>query len=117
MRKTGAFICFVAALLIVRVCASAAERPNIVFLLADDLGWNHVSFNGSDIKTPVIDRFAASGVRLDQHYVAPVCTPTRASLLTGRYPIRYGLQRHVIEVESQYGLALQERTLPAALKE
>src|SRR2546421_2281483 len=123
MSRSSLFMRLVCASFVFGLCANAAEpaasvnRPNIVFLLADDLGWNDVSFNGSDIKTPVIDGFAASGVRLDQHYVCPVCTPTRGCLMTGRYPIRYGLQKRVIEVESQYGLKLEERTLPQALKE
>lgn len=96
---------------------AAVDRPNIVFLMADDLGWNDVGFNGSEIPTPVIDGLAAKGVRLNHHYVMPSCTPTRACLLTGRYPIRYGLQHHVILVDSAFGLPLEERTLPEALKE
>jgi len=66
------------------------EKPNILFVLADDLGWGDVGYHGSEIRTPNIDRLADSGVELDQHYVCPVCTPTRASLLTGRYPSRFG---------------------------
>ena len=66
------------------------ERPNILFLVADDLGWGDVGWHGSAIRTPNLDRLAATGLELDQHYVCPVCTPTRASLLTGRYPGRFG---------------------------
>ena len=66
------------------------ERPNILFVLADDMGWGDVSYHGSDIRTPSIDRLVASGVELDQHYVCPMCTPTRVSLLTGRHPGRFG---------------------------
>lgn len=66
------------------------ERPNILFILADDLGWEDVSFHGSSIRTPSIDRLACEGIELQQHYVCPVCTPTRASLLTGRYASRFG---------------------------
>jgi arylsulfatase B len=62
------------------------EKPNILFALADDLGWDDVSYHGSEIRTPNIDRLKDSGVELDQHYVCPVCTPTRTSLLTGRHP-------------------------------
>lgn len=51
-----------------------------------------MGFHGSDIKTPNIDKLAAAGARLEQFYVQPMCTPNRAALLTGRYPIRYGLQ-------------------------
>ena len=66
------------------------DRPNILYILADDLGWGDVSLHGSAIRTPVIDRLAREGVELTQHYVCPMCTPTRASLLTGRYPSRFG---------------------------
>ena len=67
-----------------------AARPNIVIFVADDLGWADVGYHGSPIKTPHIDRLCREGVELDQHYVAPMCTPTRAALLTGRYWSRFG---------------------------
>jgi arylsulfatase A-like enzyme len=76
-----------------------------------------VGFHGSDIKTPNIDKLAETGARLEQFYVQPMCTPTRAALLTGRYPFRYGLQTAVIPTPSKYGLATDERILPQALKE
>jgi arylsulfatase A-like enzyme len=98
------------------VSAEAAPRPHIVFLLADDLGWGDVGYHGSKIKTPHIDRLAKAGVRLEQFYVQPLCSPTRAALLTGRYPLRYGLQCGVVRPWAQYGLPLDERTLPQALK-
>jgi arylsulfatase A-like enzyme len=66
------------------------RRPNILFVLADDLGWGDVGFHGSQIATPTLDALAETGVELTQHYVCPMCTPTRASLLTGRYPGRFG---------------------------
>src|SRR5215472_12634242 len=74
----------------------SAPRPHIVYIVADDLGWKDVGFHGSDIKTPNIDKLAQSGAQLEQFYVQPMCTPTRAALLTGRYPFRYGLQTAVI---------------------
>ncbi|MBF7729105.1 arylsulfatase B [Pseudomonas sp. N040] len=100
--------------------ASAAEtrsQPNILFILADDLGHADVGFNGSDIQTPTLDQLAASGARLQSFYGQQVCTPARAALMTGRYPMRYGLQTFVVFPAHAYGLPLQERTLPAALKE
>ena len=93
------------------------QRPNIVFILADDLGFGDVGFNGSSIRTPNIDKLAAEGVRLNQFYVQPLCSPTRACLMTGRYPIRYGLQVSVIRPWSDYGLPLSERLLPQILKD
>jgi arylsulfatase A-like enzyme len=97
--------------------AAAAERPNIVFILADDLGWEDVGWHGGQIKTPHLDRLAAAGARLEQFYVLPVCSPTRAALLTGRYPMRHGLQVGVVRPWAQYGLPLEERTLAQALRE
>ncbi len=99
---------------------SAAEpppRPNIVFILSDDQGFADIGYRSTEVKTPHLDALAASGVRLEQFYVQPVCTPTRAALMTGRYPLRLGLQLGVIKPESRHGLPLTARTLPQALRE
>ena len=96
-------------LLLALVSAPAAEKPNIVYIVADDLGWKDVGFHGaSDLKTPNLDKLAADGARLEQFYVQPMCTPTRAALMTGRYPFRYGLQTAVIPSVSGYGLDTSE---------
>lgn len=93
-------------------------KPNIVFILADDLGREDCGFmGGKQIKTPHIDTLAAAGATLDAFYVQPVCSPTRAALMTGRYPMRHGLQVGVVRPWAQYGLPLDERTLAQALKE
>ncbi len=99
--------------------ARAADAPpNIVFLLADDLGRTDCGFmGGKAIRTPNLDKLAAAGAALDAHYVQPVCSPTRAALMTGRYPMRHGLQVGVVRPWAQYGLPLEERLLPRALKE
>jgi arylsulfatase A-like enzyme len=65
-------------------------RPNILVIVADDLGWNDVGYHNPSMRTPNIDRLARDGVELDCHYVQPQCTPTRVALLTGRYPSRFG---------------------------
>jgi arylsulfatase A-like enzyme len=96
---------------------SPASKPNILYIVADDLGWKDVGFNGSDISTPNIDKLASSGAKLNQFYVQPMCTPTRACLLSGRYPLRYGLQTIVIPSSHTYGLPTDEFLLPQALKE
>jgi arylsulfatase A-like enzyme len=114
MWKSLVFCCMC---LIVSATAHAADRPNIVFILADDLGNADLGYRGSDIKTPNIDKLAAEGVRCESFYGMPVCTPSRASLMTGRYVMRYGLQTLVIFPSHKYGLPTDERTLPQALKE
>ena len=94
------------------------QKPNFVHIVADDLGWKDVGFNGcTDIKTPNIDALAAGGVKFTQFYVQPMCTPTRAALMTGRYPFRYGLQTAVIPSVSAYGLDTAEWLMPQCLKE
>src|SRR5258708_34321140 len=88
---------------------AADKKPNILPIVADDLGWKGVGFNGcTDIKTPNIDALAAGGAKFTQFYVQPMCTPTRAALMTGRYPFRYGLQTAVIPSVSDYGLDTSE---------
>ena len=94
----------------------AAEHPNIVYILADDLGWNDVGFHGGSIRTPNLDRLAANGAVLNALYAQPFSSQTRAALLTGRYPMRYGLQTLSLSPSSQYGLPTDERTLAQALK-
>ena len=95
-----------------------SEQPNIVHIVADDLGWKDVGFNGSkDIKTPNIDKLAASGVTFGQFYSQHICTPARACIMTGRYPFRYGLQTVVIPSVATYGLDTSEYLLPQCLKD
>jgi arylsulfatase A-like enzyme len=118
LRRTLPLLAIGAALGAPTAPASAADtKPNILFIVADDLGWKDVGFHGSDIKTPTIDGLAASGAKLEQYYVQPMCTPTRAALMTGRYPLRYGLQTAVIPSAHTYGLPTDEWLLPQALKE
>ncbi len=96
--------------------AHAEPPPNIVILLADDLGWNDVGYHGSEITTPTIDRLADEGVKLERFYAAPLCSVARASLMTGRHPFRYGLQGGIVKEWSTHGLAQSERTLADALQ-
>lgn len=97
--------------------AQAQDRrpPNIVYIIADDVGYADVGFHGSDIATPALDRLAAEGAPLRQFYSQPLCTPSRAALMTGRYPFRYGLQTGVIPSGASYGLATDEVLLPQIL--
>lgn len=93
--------------------SKAQVKPNILVIIPDDLGWSDVGYHGSDIKTPNIDRLAKTGIQLDQHYVMPTCTPTRVSLMTGKYPSRYGI------TGPDYGevIDLGDPTLASVLKE
>ena len=76
--------------------ASASDKPNIVIMVADDLGWADVGYHGGNIDTPSLDKLAEEGVRLNRFYTTPICSPTRAALMTGRDPIRLGIAYGVI---------------------
>jgi len=85
------------------------QQPNIIFIIADDLGWADIGYHGSEIQTPHLDRLAERSVRFEQHYVMPTCTPTRVGLLTGRYPSRYGV------TTPAYGKIFDEDTVTLAM--
>lgn len=95
----------------------AARRPHIVYIVADDQGWKDVGYHGSDIRTPSIDALAQGGMRLEQFYSQAFCTQSRAALMTGRYPFRYGLQTVVIPSAGRYGLPTDEVLLPNLLQQ
>jgi arylsulfatase A-like enzyme len=94
-----------------RIFAAEPQPPNVVFIIADDLGWADVGFHGGKAPTPHLDRLAKEGVELTQHYVAPVCSPTRAGFLTGRCWSRFG----VTSPQNQLALPWDTVTLPRAL--
>ena len=77
-------------MLIISVRPAVAAPLHILLIVVDDLGWADVGFHNPQIKTPNIDQLASEGVILDNYYVQPVCTPTRAALLSGMYPIHTG---------------------------
>lgn len=92
------------------------KHPNIVIVLADDLGWGDVGYHGSSIKSPNLDNLAETAIRLNRFYVAPVSTPTRAGTLTGRYPNRMGVRHVVIPPWRDYGIEPNEIFLPQELE-
>ncbi len=95
------------------------QRPNVVLIITDDVGYGDIgSYGAPDIKTPNIDRLAKEGVRLTDFYAAPTCTPTRASLITGRYQQRVALERPLGSVGPalEQGLPATGRSLPRLLK-
>ncbi|MCC6511334.1 MAG: sulfatase-like hydrolase/transferase [Pirellulaceae bacterium] len=93
--------------------AIGAEKPNIVFIMADDLGWADVGFHAGSAATPHLDQLAAQNLELQQHYVAPVCSPTRTGLLTGRCWSRFDVTKPV----NVRALPWDTLTLPRALKQ
>jgi arylsulfatase A-like enzyme len=92
--------------------AAASDEPNVVFIMADDLGWGDVAFHGGNAPTPNLDRLAQQSLELRQHYVAPVCSPTRTGLMTGRCWSRFG----VTTPTNERALPWDTVTLPRALK-
>ena len=66
---------------------SDSKQPNILFILADDYGWHDIGYHDSEIKTPNLDKLAAEGIKLENYYIQPICTPTRSQLLSGRYQV------------------------------
>ncbi|MEM9366687.1 MAG: sulfatase-like hydrolase/transferase [Planctomycetota bacterium] len=94
---------------------SEVVRPNIVLIVVDDLGWNDVGYHNPDMHTPQIDKLVTENVELNRFYVTPQCSPTRAGLLTGRYPHRFGMLDHVISPTQADGLPESEYTLAEML--
>jgi arylsulfatase A-like enzyme len=119
--RQGSFVCTLLLLAIglagsVGVAAEKAGKPNVLIIYADDLGWGETGVQGcKDIPTPHIDSIANNGVRFTQGYVAATyCSPSRAGLMTGRYPTRFGHEFNAVARHS--GLSLKETTLATRLK-
>lgn len=98
----------------------AAGRPHIVFILADDLGYNdigyHARMHDSAVRTPFLEQLASDGIKLENYYVQPICTPSRSQLMSGRYQIHTGLQHSVILPNQRNGLPLNNRIIPEQLR-
>ncbi len=113
LHSTGVLaVCLALAAPAANWAAAPAAAPNIVFILADDLGWADVAFHGGNAPTPHLDRLAREGLELAQHYVAPVCSPTRTGFMTGRCWSRFG----VTSPQSGRALPWDTVTLPRVLK-
>ena len=103
----------VLSLLMAASVATADTRPNVIVMVADDLGWADVGFHGNTtIDTPSLDRIAREGVQLDRFYTTPICSPTRAALMTGRDPIRLGVAYSTIMPWQNNGVHPNETFLP-----
>jgi len=99
--------------------ALADTKPNILFILADDLGYNELNFMNRTrgIITPNLDALADAGVILKNYYVQPICSPTRSAMMTGRYTIRLGTQSNVVYWDTPWGVSLNETFIPNNLKD
>ena len=96
------------------VCAT--EKPNVIVIVADDLGWADVGFHGGEIDTPSLDRLANEGAKFDRFYTTPICSPTRAALMTGRDPMRLGIAYGVIMPWTNLGVHPDEHFMPQSFK-
>lgn len=98
--------------------AAPPQRPNLVFILVDDLGYYDLGcYGATEVRTPRIDGLAAQGLRFTDYYAAaPICSPSRAGLLTGRYPRRFGLAAWVQRADSKRGIPTHELTLAELLQ-
>jgi len=106
------------ALSIVAATRAQAAQPNVVIFLADDLGWADVGYHGEEtIETPSINRIAREGVQLDRFYTTPICSPTRAALMTGRDPMRLGVAYAVILPWNNIGIHPAERFMPQSFQQ
>ena len=108
------------AIILLSICSLSVcvinRKPNVIFILVDDLGWNDVSWNNKDMPTPNLEKLANEGIRLDQAYSQQVCTPSRAALMTGKYPFHIGRQKRALKPLQPTGLHLNLTTLPQELK-
>lgn len=85
MMKTLASVITLLATLCLSKCQTT--KPHILLIIADDFGYNDIGYHGSEIKTPNLDKLAGEGVKLENYYVQPICTPTRSQLMSGRYQV------------------------------
>ncbi|MFZ8972690.1 MAG: arylsulfatase B [Pseudomonadales bacterium] len=122
MNKRMVSLAFVAVTLLSQqslgqiVSDTAEARPNILVMVADDLGWADVGYHGGDIDTPSLDLLAEQGVQLNRFYTTPICSPTRAALMTGRDPIRLGVAYGVILPWDNTGVHPDEHFMPQSFQ-
>ena len=114
LAKSVAYLLLLFAMLAAH--ATASDKPNIVIMVADDLGWADVGYHAGNIDTPSLDKLAEEGVRLNRFYTTPICSPTRAALMTGRDPIRLGIAYGVILPWDNIGVNPAEHFMPQSFQ-
>ncbi|MDO7676685.1 MAG: sulfatase-like hydrolase/transferase [Gammaproteobacteria bacterium] len=92
------------------------KKPNVIIFLVDDLGWSDISLRGADIDTPAIDSLFSEGMTLDRFYATPICSPTRAALMTGRDPMRLGMAYGVVMPWMNNGIHPDEHFMPESFQ-
>ncbi|XP_067658819.1 arylsulfatase B-like [Haliotis asinina] len=105
-----------AALFLCFVPLSFAQRPHIVFIVADDLGWNDIGFRNPDMKTPNLDKLATEGIIFENAYVQPLCSPSRTAFMSGMFPFHVGMQHKVLLPGQAVCVPLNYTFLPQELK-
>merc|ERR1719272_1582219 len=96
---------------------SSSSKPNIMLIVSDDQGYANIGYHNSTVLTPRINAIAKEGVILEGYYVQPVCSPTRSSLMSGRYTYRLGTQATVIRADVPFGVPLKETFVANNMKE
>lgn len=116
-RWTSILACIVTASCLTSIASAAepdAKRPNIVLILIDDMGWADIGYHNDELRSPNLDKLAREGVEFGQHYVMQECTPTRVTLMTGRYPNRFGL--HCSSASNDQAFPFDTVTMASALR-
>jgi len=96
-----------------------SSKPNVIFILADDLGWNSIGHEDYDLDftTPTLTEMSSQGIMMENYYAQEVCTPARGSLLTGRHPLSIGMQYFMVESAIPWGLELNETTIAEVMSD
>ena len=110
-------ISFLPLFFTIDLCSGDSSLQNILFIIADDLGWNDVPWNNHQVIAPTLARLAGEGLILENNYVQPTCTPSRAALMTGYYPIHTGNQFLPLTTLQPAGVPTKFRFLPQYLKD
>ena len=117
MQMSMTFKLFFIGLITFCTITNAEERrPNVIIFLVDDLGWADISLRGAPIDTPAIDSIFSEGLTLDRFYATPICSPTRAALMTGRDPLRLGISYSVVMPWMNNGVHPDEHFMPESFK-